>query len=362
MDWFENNKLLPEGVYGYRKNHSTTMCVERWQLEIIKLTNAKLYGATIFFDFVSGYNMILPHLLDSKLEIYGFSPHARAWIRSFLQDRKHYYIANGQSSEGIWVNDGTDAGRKISSCLFAIYTAESTLIMNEISEKCRMETVGVSNIYADDSTNILWGQSPSEVKQRISLFANMYQLWSNSNGLKIAPEKIQLMYHGNWRDSQELDICGTYVRPEKSVKLLGFYVTHNLKWTDHVSYVNASTRKSLYMLRNIKQVTTPDFFRAFTINTVISRISYGLSLYGAVFPLPSFYGDSQIGCKVVFKKLEIALNHVCRIMIGYKGKYQDMHVPELYERAGILSVSQLCALVSIMEVFTIVQQGEFDPS
>ena len=45
-------------------------------------------------------------------------------------------------------------------------------------------------------------------------------------------------------------------------------------------------------------------------------------------------------------------------MIGYKGKYQDMHVPELYERAGILSVSQLCALVSIMEVFTIVQNGK----
>ena len=65
------------------------------------------------------------------------------------------------------------------------------------------------------------------------------------------------------------------------------------------------------------------------IVTVISKMYYGLSLYGAVSPLPFFYGDMQIGCKTLFKKLEIAMNHVCRVIIGYKGKYQDMDIAEL---------------------------------
>ena len=62
-------------------------------------------------------------------------------------------------------NDGTDAGRKISAFLFAIYTAEPILIINEIAEKCEAKSVGISSIYADDSANILWGIHQTEVKK-----------------------------------------------------------------------------------------------------------------------------------------------------------------------------------------------------
>ena len=82
---------------------------------------------------------------------------------------------------------------------------------------------------------------------------------------------------------------------------------------------------------------------------IISIIKYGLRLYGVILPILSFYGEAHvIGCKVIYKKIKIALNHVARVIINYNGKYEDLGIRELYCMAGLLSFNQLSSQCTLL--------------
>ena len=71
-----------------------------------------------------------------------------------LSDIIHYYNYKKDRSDGVQINIGTDAGRVLSGFLFVIYTAEATVLMDEIVDT-HVNWKGRSLLYVDDTTNIL---------------------------------------------------------------------------------------------------------------------------------------------------------------------------------------------------------------
>ena len=93
----------------------------------------------------------------------------------------------------------------------------------------------------------------------------------------------------------------------------------------------------------------------FALATAVSQICYGITLWGAVLPLPSFLTDNnfQIGHKNSLSKVERALNHVARTIIDYHGYYQHLDIKTLYKKANILSLNQMIAKFSLAEMWSI---------
>ena len=65
--------------------------------------------------------------------------------------------------------------------------------------------------------------------------------------------------------------------------------------------------------------------------------------------------NNKTGNKQSLLKIECSLNHVARIMISFKGKYQDMPIETLYKKANISSLSQMIAEASLMDILNIIK-------
>ena len=112
------------------------------------------------------------------------------------------------------------------------------------------------------------------------------------------------------------------------------------------------------ILRKVEKVI-PSYrmLKQFSHSIILIKIRYGLSLWGSLFPIPGMLQDknNRTGNKQSLLKIECSLNHVARIMISFKGKYQDMPIETLYKKANISSFSQMIAEATLMDIWNIIK-------
>ena len=99
---------LDSQQFAYRKDRS----VENATLSYIQVISRHLdtnnaYVRSLFIDFSSTFNTIIPHILVQKLIDLGVSVHLCQFILDFLTDRRQYVYVNGQISSVIVINIGS---------------------------------------------------------------------------------------------------------------------------------------------------------------------------------------------------------------------------------------------------------------
>ena len=80
------------------------------------------YVRSLFIDFSSAFNTVIPHILVQKLIDLGVSVHICQFILDFLTDRRQYVYVNGQISSVIVINISSPQGCVLSAVLFILYT------------------------------------------------------------------------------------------------------------------------------------------------------------------------------------------------------------------------------------------------
>ena len=160
-EYFEQNKLLQEFQFGFRKQKSTTS-------ELLtlfhKLFEAKEEGkeiALILFDLSSAFDTIDHGILLQKLKIYGFTSGALEWVRSYLQDRSSKVAVSGKLSHSVTTNKGTPQGSRLSPLLFLI-------LMSDLN----LHTKGTLSNYADDTQLTIFEENEEKARKNASEEAN----------------------------------------------------------------------------------------------------------------------------------------------------------------------------------------------
>ena len=82
--FFEENKLLGQFQFGFRKNKSTISELLTLFETLLEAKEAGKHIGLILYDLSAAFDTVQPSVLVEKLKIYGFDYTSRKWMESYL--------------------------------------------------------------------------------------------------------------------------------------------------------------------------------------------------------------------------------------------------------------------------------------
>ena len=183
-----------------------------------------------YFDVRKTFDSVSHNLLRQKIVNFGFCPHFIHLLSSYLDERSQGVKLNKTYSDKITVSSGVPQGSVLGPSLFILFVND---IPNSI-------VYGTPSLSADDM-KVLFEVEPRQIQSDID---NLY-LWSIANGLIFHPSKCKILPSGtsSFDDSFILDDSDLPV--VDNMKNLGFMMTHNYSWKNHIDHKLATARKYL---------------------------------------------------------------------------------------------------------------------
>ena len=119
--FLNDNDLLYQHQYGFRKGHSTSDAVTQFMKDALLAYDKNEHTLAIFLDLSKAFDTIDHELLLKKLERYGIRGIALKWFQSYLVDRYQYVVYNGVKSDVKQVQCGVPQGSVLVPLLFLVY-------------------------------------------------------------------------------------------------------------------------------------------------------------------------------------------------------------------------------------------------
>lgn len=147
-EWTNNENILPELSFGFRKNISTANCINYVCSEIRSHKEKKKKVIPVFMDISRAYDTINLQKLCDTLDKLKSPASLTNWIVEFFNNRTvHLVRFDGNISKTI--SKGIPQGSALSPTIFNIYTTK--LHRNVTENTCLIQ-------YADDLVIIGWNE------------------------------------------------------------------------------------------------------------------------------------------------------------------------------------------------------------
>ncbi len=275
--YIEDNRLLYEHQYGFRKGHSTELAA----LELIDRVTSNLdkgeVPLTIFLDLSKAFDTLNHTILLSKLKHYGVTGIALSLFSNYLTQRTQYVDINGTISNHLPVTTGVPQGSILGPLLFLIY-------INDIQH-----TSNTFNVitYADDTTLVTtlecFHKSVGSSEHVINEELEKISLWMTLNKLSINSSKTKTMtFHMPQKRVvyPRLSMNGTRLDNVDSFNFLGIIINKNLSWKPHISHVAPKISKTNGVLSRLKHIVPTPILLTLYNTMILPHLQYGILSWG----------------------------------------------------------------------------------
>ena len=120
-DYLEQNDLLTDNQFGFRRSRSTVEQLLLTYEEISKGMDNGYLVDMVFFDFQKAFDLVNHIILIEKLRSIGIEDPLLGWIADFLYQRKMTVSVHGNNSDSHDVTSGVAQGSVIGPLLFIIF-------------------------------------------------------------------------------------------------------------------------------------------------------------------------------------------------------------------------------------------------
>ena len=278
-DFFDENQ------FGFLKDRSTNHAIVKMINFISNSINRGEHVVGIFLDAMKAFNSVNHEILFYKLENAGIRGVALDWFKSYLTGRKQKVKVGEFWSNLENINISVLQGSILGVILFVIF-------INDLS---RATDIALAVLFADDDSSFTAHQDLNELNRITNLELSKISKWFTANKLALHPLKSKFILFKspydnlddndfslflNMNDDNETDydkIIKLKRIPndeESSIKVLGILFDQNLNLNDHIKSLHAKLSKSLYSLRQVKNIFSTDTLKLIYYANFQSHLIY----------------------------------------------------------------------------------------
>ena len=243
IDYMENNSIFHPSHHGFRGQHSTCTALLEMHDGWLNAMNRGEFVATVMLDLSAAFDVVDHDLLLQKLNVYGFDKNSLQWIQSYLVGRYQVVLVDGYMSHPLPLNARVPQGSILGPLLYNLFTNDlPTVVQESVDER------GSIVCYADDSTLSVSNKDPTILSQLLSALYARISNYMAINLLKLNSAKTHLLSFGKNSAGTmgiELNTGHEIIKPSVYEKLLGVYVSQDLKWDNQLRLNEKSMLKAL---------------------------------------------------------------------------------------------------------------------
>jgi hypothetical protein len=253
---------------GFLRGHSCCTAlvkmVDDWRLA---LDDRKVVGS-VAVDLSKAFDSICHNLLLAKLRAYGVSDGAIKFLQSYLTDRKQRVKVNGVFSDWSPMLCGVPKGSLLGPLLFNIF-------INDLNY-----TVDISSLrlYADETTTYASDFNVTTMEFFLNQDLAKLSHWFTTNYLRVNNTKTQGMILVNSSYSFDLQLNGSPIVLQDSLKILGVTIDNKLSFKDHITSVLKKDFAKIGALRRLKRLVPTDvalmLYKAYVLPRADTKTSF----------------------------------------------------------------------------------------
>lgn len=233
--YFESGGLFSTHQFGFREGKSTTQAVLKMLEDVVDSFEKKEYMRVVCCDLSKAFDCVSHGILLEKLTYYGITQESIGLIESYLTDRTQQTYFDSFSNSAT-VEHGVPQGSLLAPLLFLIY-------INDI--EAAVPTSGLS-LFADDTALSYRDQDYNRLIARTEESLRNLEKWFACNQLCLNMAKTtQITF-----TLRQLADDGNV--PE--IKFLGIHLDTRLSFQQHVECVAARLSKTIFLLRNLRNL------------------------------------------------------------------------------------------------------------
>ena len=245
--FFTDNGLFNSSQSGFRQGHSTTTCAFSVLNDIYKNFDKNSITGILFLDLRKAFDTVNHTMLLRKLEKYGVSQSANAWIRNYLTDRRQCTKYKSATSASSHIDIGVPQGSILGPLLFIIYLNDLPSMLRNCKVAC----------YADDTAIYVSGETKVEVQHQLQEDFECISYWLKANklSLNVGKTKVMCMATQYFRGDRNIYIHldGIEIEQVDSYKYLGLIVDPKLTFCGHIDKLVKKSRQRIGAIAQVRK-------------------------------------------------------------------------------------------------------------
>ena len=245
MNFLEENKLISEKQFGFRKGRSCmTSLISFYSRVIDEVQERDGWVDCVYLDLKKAFDKVPHKRLVRKLEYAGgIKGGLLKWMKDYLVGREMRTTVRGVNSDWCSITSGVPQGSVLAPIMFMVY-------INDIVEGVN----SYMNLFADDA-KLLRRVKKREDGEMLQKDLDNILEWSHKWEMEFNVKKCKVMEFGKGRNRTTSNYClgNTQLSKTKQEKDLGVIIQDNLTPERHI---NKITGEAYNLIRNIKAAFT----------------------------------------------------------------------------------------------------------